>query len=123
MWWAQVDYSDLFVWNFNYFSCFPAPALPPPLPREEEFSANPIQSGRVFSNMYLCLSEYQEPHCYGNAFPGLTFTMNAPEDLCVKCLIRIAKETHDLFNDNNRLESMPRDLGNLSLNNIPLCEV
>ncbi|KAK2393968.1 hypothetical protein QL285_055856 [Trifolium repens] len=100
-----------------------SPALPPPLPREEEFSANPIQSGRVFSNMYLCLSEYQEPHCYGNAFPGLTFTMNAPEDLCVKCLIRIAKETHDLFNDNNRLESMPRDLGNLSLNNIPLCEV
>jgi hypothetical protein len=87
-----------------------------------------IISGRVFSNMYLCLYEYQESHCYlclqhGNVFPGLTFTMNAPEDLCVKCLIRIAKETHDLFNDNNRLESMPRDLGNLSLNNIPLCEV
>jgi hypothetical protein len=49
--------------------------------------------------------------------------MNAPEDLCVKCLIRIAKETHDLFNDNNSLESRPRDLGNVSLNNIPLCEV
>jgi hypothetical protein len=76
----------------------------------------------VFSNMYLSLFQYQEPHCYlcrqhDNNFHGLTFTMNAPEDLCVRCLIRIAKETHKLYNDNNCLKSRTRYLENLIRSN------
>jgi hypothetical protein len=95
---------------------FSVQAVPPPAPLEEEFNNTPITAGRVFSNTYLRLSQEQQAYCHlcqdnATAVPGLMYTTIEPENLCVKCLVSIAKQTYDLYTTNIHLQSSLNDLG------------
>ncbi|MCH88182.1 hypothetical protein A2U01_0009065 [Trifolium medium] len=72
-----------------------------------------IMLGREFSNAYIDQAQQQAERCRlcrGNAFPGITFTMHIPEDLCVKCLLLIAKQTSAFYSENNYLAGRVADL-------------
>jgi hypothetical protein len=63
--------------------------------------------GREFSNQYSDLAQWQEGRCHlcpGIVIPGVTFTIQIPEDMCIKCLISIAKQIASMWKDNVSLE-------------------